>query len=491
MVSTTRDKEVFLLAPGEHSNHPSEIHPTAQGSILVVEDDPPTLRLERVLLEEEGYSVEVVGSGEEAIEAMSAKKPALVLLDIGLPGMDGFSACQRIREISRVPIIMVTGRDCLDDKVKGMNVGADDYVTKPFLTHELATRVKVLLRRSSVENGASPYLNGSIAQDQPADSTPQVPHNGVASTSDSKARNKVVSPEEATSLQEESQDQQPDHSSTDASAPPVPSEAALASEGLLDQSLEEPPIESPEPTIPQWTAPAIEEPGNQSPEEPPTEEPERATPQETASGLEEPQEQDLDSAPDEEPEEPTRGQTAPVSEKSQDQELDSPPAVESESDTLQQAAPVSAQPQDQGPASSPAVEPEPATPQETASISEEPQAEVPEPAQEEPLEQEPSPAQSATNEKGFYEGTVRLTVTTLGPVSHLINFVSELRQNSQFRLLRLVANQHKEGMDIWLGLREPLLLRSALGEMKGVSEVNVSSEAPTENEEPVFKVLLD
>ena len=108
----------------------------------------------------------MVASGEEALEAITTKRPVLVLLDIGLPGIDGFTTCQRIREISRVPIIMVTGRDCLDDKVKGMNVGADDYVTKPFLTHELATRVKVVLRRSGFDNGPPQQLS-SPEPDQP------------------------------------------------------------------------------------------------------------------------------------------------------------------------------------------------------------------------------------------------------------------------------------------------------------------------------------
>ena len=356
MVSTMRDKEVFLLAPGEHSNNPGESHPTAQGSILVVEDDAPTLRLERVLLEEEGYSVEVVSSGEAAIEAITAKKPALVLLDIGLPGMDGFTTCQRIREISRVPVIMVTGRDCLDDKVKGMNVGADDYVTKPFLTHELATRVKVLLRRSSLENGAYPHLNGAgSSQAQPADVAPHHSSNGVAANHHSGTVDNAIISKEVTSSQQESQSEELDSSPADAPALPIAQGSATASE------------------------------------------------------------------------------------EHQDQGQNSPPADEPQQHTLPGA----------------------------------------------------SPAPITADNDAFYEGTVRLTVTTLGAVSHLINFVSELRQNSRFRLLRLVANQHKEGMDIWLGLREPLLLRSALGEVKGVSEVTVSPEVSSENQEPIFIVLLD
>jgi hypothetical protein len=205
-----------------------------------------------------------------------------VLLDVGLPGMDGFTTCQRIRELSSVPIIMVTGRDCPDDKVRGMEAGADDYVTKPFLTHELATRVKALLRRSGFT------------------------HNG-------------------------------------------------------DTPLE------------------------------------------------------------------------PVGQ-------DSVGSLES----------------DQSPEERPAAEPPP-----------------------QPVDRD------------VYEGTVRLAVTTPGPVRSLINFVSELRQNPQFRLLRLVASQDKEGgMDIWLGLREPLLLETVLMEMPGVAEVTAPSEAAPEEKECLLRVTL-
>jgi CheY-like chemotaxis protein len=247
MVTTMREKEVFLLAPENHSEHP-EVLPRKQSFILVVEDDMPTFRLERVILEEEGYGVAVVGSGEEALQVLAEQRPDLVLLDIGLPGMDGFTTCQRIRELSTVPIIMVTGRDCLDEKVRGMEAGANDYVTKPFLTHELAARVKVLLRRSSFTSPGDDALE--------------------------------------------------------------PADQASSSHLEDDEAHKERPAETP----------------------------------------------------------PQSG------------------------------------------------------------------------------------------DPGIYEGAVRLVVTTPGPVRNLISFVSELRQNPQFRLLRLVANQDKEGMDIWLGLREPLPL---------------------------------
>ena len=118
-----------------------------EGFILVVEDDPRTLRLERFVLEEEGFTVVQAGSGEEALDILAEGKPTLVMLDIGLPGIDGFTTCQRIRESSQVPIILVTAIDRDEDKVRGLESGADDYVTKPFSTTELAARVKAVIRR--------------------------------------------------------------------------------------------------------------------------------------------------------------------------------------------------------------------------------------------------------------------------------------------------------------------------------------------------------
>lgn len=117
------------------------------GLILVVEDDERTRRLERFVLEDEGFSVFEVRSGEEALDALDEERPTLILLDIGLPGIDGFATCQRIRELSEIPIIIVTGEDWDEDKVRGLELGADDYVTKPFSTTELAARVKAVIRR--------------------------------------------------------------------------------------------------------------------------------------------------------------------------------------------------------------------------------------------------------------------------------------------------------------------------------------------------------
>ena len=121
--------------------------------MLVVEDDPRVLRLEQLVLEKEGYTVVTAGSGEEALDTLAEITPSLIVLDIGLPGMDGFTTCRRIREFSQVSIIMVTARDFNEDKVNGLEIGADDYITKPFSPNEMAARVKAALHRASMNNG--------------------------------------------------------------------------------------------------------------------------------------------------------------------------------------------------------------------------------------------------------------------------------------------------------------------------------------------------
>ena len=117
--------------------------------ILVVDDDERTSRLERFVLEEEGYAVACAGSGEEALEMLAEAPASLVLLDIRLPKMDGFATCQKIRENSQVPIIMLTGEGRDEEKIRGLEMGADDYITKPFSVNELTARVRAVLRRSS------------------------------------------------------------------------------------------------------------------------------------------------------------------------------------------------------------------------------------------------------------------------------------------------------------------------------------------------------
>ena len=120
--------------------------------VLVVEDDPRVLRLEQLVLEKEGYTVVTAGNGEEALDTLAEISPSLILLDIGLPGMDGFTVCRRVREFSQVSIVMVTARDFNEDKVNGLEIGADDYITKPFSPNEMAARVKAALRRANMNN---------------------------------------------------------------------------------------------------------------------------------------------------------------------------------------------------------------------------------------------------------------------------------------------------------------------------------------------------
>ena len=300
MVRTIHEKEVFLLKPGRYAEVPDQSGEEAS-FILLVEDDVPTLRLERVILEEAGYEVRVVGSGEEALRYLAKETPALVMLDVGLPGMDGFTTCERIREFSEVPVLMVSGRASTDDEKQGLGAGATEYVAKPFSPQELAGLVKQLFPMPQATPGS------------------------------------VERPLEAGSLQPRSNDN-----------------------------------DDPDPFL---------------------------TP----------------------------------------------------------------------PSQSPTLEPE------VGSIPQEGLAGQ-------------YPSREADSE--IYEGTVRLMVKTTGAISGLLNFVGELRQDPQFRLLRLIANHRKEGMDIWLGLRQPLSLRTVLLNMKGVSQVTIDDGPTAGDNEPRLIVVL-
>ena len=119
--------------------------------ILVVDDEKHIVELARLYLTREGYEVEGVGDGAQAIARFGQVKPDLVILDIMLPGTDGLTICKEIRKQSQVPIIMLTARDEVTDKVVGLELGADDYVTKPFAPQELVARAKALLRRAQAE----------------------------------------------------------------------------------------------------------------------------------------------------------------------------------------------------------------------------------------------------------------------------------------------------------------------------------------------------
>jgi DNA-binding response OmpR family regulator len=112
-----------------------------------VDDEKNIIELERLYLAKEGYAIETAHDGKVALEKFRAVKPALVVLDLMLPGMDGWEVCRRIRQESDTPIIMLTARDQDVDKIVGLELGADDYLTKPFNPRELVARVKAILRR--------------------------------------------------------------------------------------------------------------------------------------------------------------------------------------------------------------------------------------------------------------------------------------------------------------------------------------------------------
>lgn len=122
-------------------------------AVLVVDDDVRILRMIQHILELEGYHVVKVSSGAAAIDSFDEKTPDLVLLDIMLPDIDGYTVCERIREFSTMPIIMVTAKGNDEEKVQGLNAGADDYISKPFSSKELVARVKAVLRRSKFQDG--------------------------------------------------------------------------------------------------------------------------------------------------------------------------------------------------------------------------------------------------------------------------------------------------------------------------------------------------
>ena len=115
--------------------------------IFIVEDERPIARLLQLTLEREGFKTAIEPNGRRAYERILQEKYDLVLLDVMLPEMDGMEICKRVREVSDVPIIMLTARDEVRDKVEGLDLGADDYMTKPFAAEELLARIRNILRR--------------------------------------------------------------------------------------------------------------------------------------------------------------------------------------------------------------------------------------------------------------------------------------------------------------------------------------------------------
>lgn len=132
------------------------------GTILVVEDEQSIGALVRTYLQREGFQPVWVRSGEEALTELPRHPVRLVVLDIGLPGIDGFEVCRRVRARSEVPIIMLTARDDEIDRVAGLEVGADDYVSKPFSPRELVARIKAVLRRVEPTSRADVLTLGPV-----------------------------------------------------------------------------------------------------------------------------------------------------------------------------------------------------------------------------------------------------------------------------------------------------------------------------------------
>lgn len=134
--------------------------------ILVVDDDLNICELLKLYLENEGYTAFVANDGQAAVDTFAAKNPDLVLLDIMLPKMDGWQVCGEIRKTSSVPIIMLTAKGETFDKVLGLELGADDYVTKPFDAKEVMARIKAVLRRSKGESGTAAQEKKTVSYDK-------------------------------------------------------------------------------------------------------------------------------------------------------------------------------------------------------------------------------------------------------------------------------------------------------------------------------------
>lgn len=134
-------------------------------TLLLVDDEKNIIELERLYLEKEGYRIEAANDGKTALDKFRALKPDLLVLDLMLPGIDGWEVCRRIRQDSDTPIIMLTARDQDIDKIVGLELGADDYLTKPFNPRELVARVKAIFRRVSAPPKTQRLAVGDVELD--------------------------------------------------------------------------------------------------------------------------------------------------------------------------------------------------------------------------------------------------------------------------------------------------------------------------------------
>ena len=136
-------------------------------TILIIDDDADLAKIVQINLDREGFKTVVASSGVEGLQKAYSSQPDLVILDIMMPGMDGWTTCRRLREISDVPIVMLTARGMESDIVKGLELGADDYIVKPFGTKELLARIHALLRRADSSSTKRPaiYSDGDLTVD--------------------------------------------------------------------------------------------------------------------------------------------------------------------------------------------------------------------------------------------------------------------------------------------------------------------------------------
>jgi len=138
---------------------------TGTSSIFIVDDERRLAAILKENLERQGYSVDVAYTGPDAVTALEELRPSLVILDVMLPKLNGFAVCERIRTRSHVPILMLTARDAEEDKLRGFELGADDYLTKPFSTRELLARVRALLRRAPTGEDLAVLRDGDLELD--------------------------------------------------------------------------------------------------------------------------------------------------------------------------------------------------------------------------------------------------------------------------------------------------------------------------------------
>jgi len=156
------------MSPGALSsdrNGTMGVVPDQKGTIVVVDDEPNIADLVDLYLAREGFRVLKTGTGEAGLQAVKDHRPRLVVLDVGLPDVDGLEVCKRLRATSQIPVIFLTARDSEVDRVLGLELGGDDYLTKPFSPAELVARVKAVLRRVDGGPAAEVMQAGEVAID--------------------------------------------------------------------------------------------------------------------------------------------------------------------------------------------------------------------------------------------------------------------------------------------------------------------------------------